>query len=410
MRCHRIKSCVQLPALSLPSVLVFSVVIMLLVLAAYSALSLDFSRYSVHHGRKQLRLDIESAVILLCRDSCLCMPGCMASVRPYAGAGMVTVRRYNWGLYDVAVLSGESPETLAVMLGRFREHPAGAAFWLCDRNRALSLSADSGIDGPVYVPVSGINYTEVGSRFYGGEHIPDSLVMVSGRMLPPADSSVLRYAGTLCRRTASLCPPGELPSRYVTFSDDGVSAVLSGEVRDTMLGHVHVLGEELEFCGSSLVSDILVSARKVVLRAGFRGRMQIFASDTVLVERGACLEYPSGIYVAQGVGRPYVRLDGGSKISGYVIVIGEDSDSELRFPSYIQEAGARVEGLIYVNGSCELGGEIRGAVYIQDCYHFFGGNIYAGTLCGTRISRCDSLAFPVMLEGEYRMRQVKMLH
>ncbi|MDE6872414.1 MAG: hypothetical protein K2O58_02260 [Bacteroidales bacterium] len=395
---------------ALPAVLVISVVILLLILAVYSALSLDLRQYSVYHDAKQRREDMEAAIVLLCRDSCLCAYGEAAEVNPFKDRMAIGMRRYCWGLYDIAVMSDSAKDTLVVMLGKYREHSAGAAFWLCDRNRALSLSAGASIAGIAYIPLSGINYTSVGSQYYDGEHLPDNLVRIAGKELPHIECSVSEYARRLCGRTAVLCPSGFLSSEYMSFRGSGVSSIVYGELQDTLLGHVHVIGDVLEFSAQAFVSDIIVSARKVILKSGFHGRMQIFASDTVLVESGVSLEYPSGIYVDSGTSRPYVRLNDGSKVSGYVVVTGECADLQLRYPSYVQEGRAGVEGLLYVNGSCELGGYISGAAYVRDCYSFSEGNIYAGTLYGIRMSRCDSLAFPVLLGGDYHRRQIKMLH
>lgn len=355
-------------AFALPAVVVVSVLILLLILFAYSALSLDMQRYSLYHGMKQAREDLKSAMMLYCVDSTLCPVSDSAKVELFSGHDVVDVSVSRFGLYEKAVFSNSYPDRYEVLLGKRFEGVERAAFWLCDRHRALSLAGDSRIDGLVYMPLSGINYTDVNGNYYSGEKIPESLLRVSSMELPAADSAQSAYAGRLC----SMCV-------------DKVE--LHNNLRDTIV------------CGSV-----------VRIKSGFGGSLQVFASDTVIVESGAVLEYPSGIYVDSGENRPFVLLSEGAKLGGYVIVTSRNSDSQLRYPSYVQKKGSALDGFLYVNGSCNLEGDIRGAAYVKDCYYCSNGNVYAGTLYDVRISGSDSLAFPIFLTGPYRRKQVKQMH
>ena len=78
------------------------------------------------------------------------------------------------------------------------------------------------------------------------------------------------------------------------------------------------------------VQDSVICGRVVKISTGFRGSLQVFASDSVIVGGGASLEYPSGIYVDSGDKRPYVILEKGAEVKGYVIVTSINSDSQLR--------------------------------------------------------------------------------
>lgn len=358
----------RLGGFALPAVLVVSVLILLLILFAYSAVTLNMHRYSLYHEKKQQREDLRSALVLYCTDSTICAAGDSAEVELFAGHDAVTVSVEPWGLYEKVTLSNRYPDKYRTLVGRRYECDVRAAFWLCDRNRALSLAGDARIDGPVYMPLNGINYTEVNRRYYTGEEIPENRLGISSEELPAVDSDRFGYAGELCRQNNE-----KVELQYGT--------------RDTVI------------CGSA-----------VKIRSGFRGSVQVFASDSVIVEGGASLEYPSGIYVDSGDRRPYVVLEKGAEVCGYVIVTSRNSDSQLRYPSYVQKNGAKLDGLLYVDGSCNLEGDIRGAAYVKDCYYYSDGNIYAGTLYDARVIRSDSLAFPIFLKGRYGRKMIKKMH
>lgn len=358
----------RLRGFALPAVLVVSVLILLLILFAYSAITMNMHRYALYHEKKQLREDLKSTLVLYCADSTLCEVNDSSEVDLFAGHDKVKVSVERCGLYERVRLSNDYPDEYHVLVGRRNESDSKAAFWLCDRNRALSLAGDARIEGLVYMPLNGINYTEVNMRYYTGEPIPEERLSISSKDLPSIDSIQFEHARKLCRQ-----------------NDKKVE--LSSPVRDTV-----------------------ISGSVVKIRKGFKGSLQVFASDSVIVEEGVVMEYPSGIYVDSGERRPYVSLERGSKVNGYIIVTSQNSDSQLRHPSYVHKSGATINGLLYVDGSCNIEGDIIGAAYVKDCYYYSNGNVYAGTLYDAKVVRSDSLAFPIFLKGPYERKMIKKLH
>lgn len=393
----------HLKAYALPAVLVMSAVVLLMIFFAYDSLALKYRRYALYREAHQERENHTSALNLYLYDSLLCAAGDSADIFLFDGEDSVHVAVSDWGLYELVRLSNSSPDALTMLVGRRTECPAEAAFWICDRNRALSLSADARIEGLAYIPMNGLNYTEIASRYYSGLPLPESDLRLSGPDLPPLDSVAFRKASELC----------------LLWRKKNKDMSLS----DCLFGERVVLSENLQ-----LPSDALVSARTVTVEKGFEGTAQIFASDTVIVEDGAVLRFPSGIFVNavddshfsddsyssddchSGACRPFVRLGSDSDVSGYIAVFSENADSGLRFPSYIQEHGSTLRGLLCIDGSCELAGNVYGAAYIRDCYHRSGGNTFPGTLCDARFVRSDSLAFPILLSGAYTRKTIKKIY
>ncbi len=388
----------HLKAYALPAVLVMSAVVLLMVFFAYDSLALKYRRYALYRKAHQERENLTSALNLYLYDSLLCAAGDSTDIFLFDGEDSVGIAVSDWGLYVRVRLSNTSPDALTMLVGRRTECPAEAAFWVCDRNRALSLAADAGIEGLAYIPMNGLNYTEIASRYYSGLPLPESDLRLSGSDMPPLDSAAFRKASELCRLwhkdNMDIAPPGCLTGERITLSR------------------------------SSGLSDAIVSARSVMVERGFEGTAQIFASDTVIVEDGAVLRFPSGIFVnaagdshssasddcRSNACRPFVRLGSGSEVSGYIAVFSENADSGLRFPSYVQESGSTLRGLLCIDGSCELAGNVYGAAYVRDCYHRSGGNTFPGTLCDARFVRSDSLAFPILLSGAYTRKTIKKIY
>lgn len=367
---------------AMPVVLVVSAVVLLLILFAYDSLSLKLKRYAMYNESQQERANLTSAMNLYLHDSLLCAAGDSVELRLF-GADSVHISVSEWGLYERVCISNRSADALQMLVGRREECPEAAALWVCDRNRPLSLAGEVKVDGVACIPVSGLNYTDAGTGYYSAVPLPEANLRLSEAELPRLDS--LQYA-----RACGLCSSWKSSSKTdgVTLCRENVS--LSGQ--------------------GVLKRDAIVSARSVRVCGDFVGSVQIFASDTVIVDCGAVLMPPSGIFVGASKNRPYVELRSGSEVSGYVVVTAETQDHALRFPALVQEKGSKVRGLMYIDGLCRLGGSIDGAAYIRDCFHSDGLNIFPGTLCDTRITRSDTLAFPILLAGSYTRKPLKKIY
>lgn len=160
------------------------------------------------------------------------------------------------------------------------------------------------------------------------------------------------------------------------------------------------------------IGDILVVARSVVIKSGFRGSAQFFCADSVRLESNVRLDYPSGLFIdSSGQNAPGVIIEENSVINGYVgIHWGEKYHYVLENPCFVLRDHALVHGLVYVDGSSYIQGSIKGAAYLKDCFSHVGRNMYAEALFDVSIERDDSLAFPIMMEGPYRREMMKTLN
>ena len=130
---------------ALPAVLVISVIIMTLIamavsLMAVSLVSLDSRIYQEYHNARQRRLDLESALTIYCHDSSIF--GQRDSSMLEFDGDEIDIVRNGWGMYDLVTASNSYGESIRRLYGRKADSSAGAAFWICDRNRALTLGND----------------------------------------------------------------------------------------------------------------------------------------------------------------------------------------------------------------------------------------------------------------------------
>ena len=406
-------------AFSLPAVMVIAVLVMLLILSAFSLRTLDFRSYSLYREGKQRRLDLRSATALYMCDSTLLAGRDSAVVLLFGeGEDSISIERRRWGFYEAVSVghSSDDPFRKTYMMGRETECSRRAALWLCDHNRPLSLAGRTSIRGTVYVPLNGINYIDIDGKPFGGRPVPQDMLRISRRQLPRMSEAVWSYLDSLKGlRDRSIdwrnVPGGDA---YRSF---GVPTVLAhcdmpGEVELHLAGNVVLFGDRIVLSGRSEVRDILIIARSVIVGEGFRGSAQIICADSVRVRPGVRLEYPSGIFIdSSGQHAPAVTVGEGSIVEGYIgIIMGEKYHYYLENPCFTLDSQASVRGLLYVDGSCNISGPVRGAAYIGDCFHRGKEAFFAGTLNDVTVARDDSLAFPLMLDGPYHRKIMKNLY
>ena len=112
----------RLRGFALPAVLLVSVLILLLILFAYSAVTMNMYRYDLYHEKKQLREDLKSALVLYCADSTLCEVNDCSEVDLFVGHDKVKVSVERCGLYERVRLSNDYPDEYQVLVGRRYEN------------------------------------------------------------------------------------------------------------------------------------------------------------------------------------------------------------------------------------------------------------------------------------------------
>ncbi|MDR0938385.1 MAG: hypothetical protein LBN29_03370 [Mediterranea sp.] len=393
----------KVSASALPTVLVISVLLLVIVLMAFELWNANTFYYIRYHARKQQEMHLTSALTLYRNDSLLAgrlLEGNAYQLYEDDPRSAVILREQPWGLYErVDAANADSTAAASWLVGKARDIPTRPALWICDREHSLTLAGEAGVDGEAYLPKSGLNYGMFHQRPYSGEPLATARIRTAGKELPAIDSAAVRRMDALLSASpregepiSALSDEGDAPSR-----------------RQTSL-----YGDKVKIPGSWKLTDVLLIARHVTVEAGFSGSMQIVASDTVIIEEGATLRYPSGVYLhgRGGKNKTHLHLCADARLEGYAIVFG-DADGSDGFAvdiHYRQEKGSRLSGLLYVDGTAHVEGAVSGAAYLKECYFLTDEEMYAGLLFNARFERSDDRAFPLLFRnGGYQRRVAKRL-
>lgn len=404
-----------LTASALPTVLVISILILIVIAMGFQYWNINSFYYLRYHAMKQQKMHLSSALILFCSDSTFSTQ--IKEQKQYQiyeddKQSVVHLDYFPWGLYECINTSNfdESIRTTH-FIGKSQDTYQSPALWVCEGDHAISLSGESELLGNLFLPKSGINYISLDFASYVGKIIPYTSIRTSDKELPQIDSTYIKLMDNLRKRPALLSE--EIPSHYYSFFNEPIYRALPNT--DEALyakGRLVLYGDRVRVPASWKISDVLLVGKHVTIEEGFSGAMQIIATDTVIIEKGAYLHQPSGVYLRGNENKTYLHLCEGSHLEGYALVEGDEEGREgfVVDIHYRQDEGARLTGLLYVNGIAHVEGEIVGAAYMKECYYLSGEHMYTGLIYNARITRSNNLAFPVLFKNSvYRRQKMKKI-
>ncbi len=403
---------------SLPAVMVICVLISLLVLFAFALFDMNNLFYSNYQIQKQRKEDMNSAFVLYCNDSTLL--GSFDEADGYklyqdAPGSVFHYQIRSWGLYErVTVRTSDGTYSSTRLLGKVKECEYEAALWVCSRNMVLSLAGDTRVKGQTFIPMNGISYIQLGDTPFRGREIEDEYIDLADEELPAIDTSVAETIRQLREGRGGNAFPTEEQKPYYSFRNPTGHFDWPGASGQLFIkGNVVLHGDEITLSAGSVLSDVILVGRKVIVEEGFVGSLQIVASDTVIVKANVQLRYPSGVYLEGNEKKTYLSIGSHSQINGYAIVFGDAEQSSGIYveENYRQDSTASVRGLLYVDGMADVRGEVSGAAYLKECYYLPENGVYAGTIKDARISRNEWIGFPLFFKDSgYRRKEMKTLH
>lgn len=412
------KESISLSAFSIPSVMVISILICLFILFAIAFLNFSNYYYSYYHRTKQQKEDMNSAFVLYCNDSTL-LPKIekdgFYQLYEDDPQTSVSIETGKWGLYEYAKVHTTGNCSSIHLLGKAQECEYKAALWVCSKNMVLSFGGKSEVKGNTYIPANGIKYVELGTLPFQGKEIEDYYIDISERELPEVDRSHLYLMDKYLKETEVI--PSSEDSRYksyYSFSEKEVHFYIPDDIyKYSIKGHAVLHGNDIVLSSETILDDVILLARRVTIDEGFRGCLQIIATDTVIIRRNAHLRYPSGIYLKGNNDKTYLRMDENSTLSGYAIIFGttENNSGDYVEENFRQAPTAQFNGLLYVDGVAHLQGSCYGGTYLKECYYLAADKTYATTIYNAKIYRNNQIGFPFFFKHSgYRRKDMKTLN
>ena len=286
----------------------YIVIIVSLLIAVISASLLSIAFYYRQEVLKKARFDrlslnLESArTILLSEGFAVGQKNQLLDLFE-EGTDSVRLSKLDWGVFHVqAIQAFEGRDTLSRSFFSAARYSDTHVLYLADEDRPLSLSGSTQLTGDAQIPKSGLKQAYVDGKPYEAKELIKGKTSDSARELPVLDEALIEGILTY------LEPGGEVLEDRLPFKvrDSLIHSFfkpvlvyqLSKDQQDlanlSIRGNVILVSDTvLHIAASAVLEDVQIYAQGIVVEEGFRGSCQLFARDSIMIDKGCRFDYPS---------------------------------------------------------------------------------------------------------------------
>ncbi len=328
---------------------------------------------------KRLIRNTESGLTLLLSEQQL-VPADSSMVLDLFGDGTdsVLLLRHSWGAFEIisskAFSHGDTLGKTAVC-GYGLDADTTTALITADLDQPLSLCGKTILKGDVKISKVGFKRAYVEGKNFEGSQFVQGNTLSSSRYIPPLNpeltKSLLQGFSTEIFNKDSLVftDISEIPDslansfQHKTICYQSTGTLLLGHQQ--LSGNIRIIaGREIIVEKECVLKDILLYAPRIRIKEGFKGNLQAFATDTLIMEKNVTLDYPSVVAVIRIPRSPdmiSLIIGEGSSVSGAVIAY-EEKYHAMKQVNIRIEKKVSVFGIVYSSGDLDLKAEVSGLV------------------------------------------------
>ncbi|MES2275322.1 MAG: hypothetical protein V4592_04820 [Bacteroidota bacterium] len=285
------------------------------------------------------------------------------------------LKQNTWGIFDVGIVrSFIQHDTLsrAFMIANAIDSTKWGALYLIDEDRSVSVSGNTHIRGNAFLPKAGIREAYVNNQAYTGDkRIVIGVKKTSEKKLPPLTEQRINNIEKL------LNAPRANNSNLVKNDSVNVSFLTTSKTYDfkknaITLSNIKLSGNIILYSDTTLTIDstarlnqVIVFARSIVVKSGFKGNCQLFASDTIYADRHCVFEYPSCLGIVNfnsNKALKKISINDYSEINGTVFIYERTKGIVLPIINLGQQVTVRgqvfAEGLVNLKDKIHIYGSV----------------------------------------------------
>lgn len=340
-----------------------------------------------------------------------------------AGEDSLRVKKLQWGAYLVISVEAKNNHNSLKRAALYGTSlMADTALVVGDKGRPVGVAGKIKFTAAAYIPKASIKPAYIDGQSY----IADGPVTAWLKQAPvsiPALSD--KFMSDLEKSTRDLNPAidsliGDLPNELSNaFSSKTIVCRQPGFhlTNAALKGNIKLEGNDVVIENTSHLENVFIACEKITIKTGFKGSLQVIASDSIIVEKGCELDYPSSLCLLQqkdNDGRlSCITVGDESIVSGGILAMSKSLSTE-QTPKMLLKLGhdVKVYGLVYSSGFGHLQGTIYGNALCQVLLYKTSSATYENHLVGTAIdpkTYRNSVAIPAVLNKQAPDRCIKWL-
>jgi hypothetical protein len=363
--------------------------------------------------QQRLNLNADSGLNLLMSQQSLVELDQPKTIDLYAeGADSVFLSRRLWGAFEIlvskAIFHNQKIERIA-QVGCPTDSTNIYSIYLADEGKPLALCGNTKIKGTAFLPKSGVERAYIEGQTFTGKTLIEGAIKTSKNDLPKFNPDLIKYIQQLLKEKKitdkdSLLiieRPFSGDSIHNSFKNNPLILSVRGPIKITngsYSGNVAIISDTvITVTSTASLTDIILAAPKIIFEEGFKGNLQTFASDSIIVKKNVSLHYPSvlGIVAAKADKNCTIVLSENDSLAGDIFAYQVTIDSYKRAGIRIGSK-AVVTGQVYCSGYIDMQGTLFGSLMCSKFLLVTPSSVYENHLLNAII---DQPALPAYFTG-----------
>lgn len=208
------------------------------------------------------------------------------------------IKKIYWGAYLLITTQTKNRHQLMSQSGLYGSAmPSDTGLLISDNGRPVGLSGAINFKANCYLPKAGIKAAFIEGQSYINASQNNGFIKVSPIQIPMVDKEIItgiqNQQSAINVYTDSLV--SFLPQNYSrSFNNKTVVLEVSGQLsRLTVKNNIKIIAKNIEIDSSCHLENILIVCEKVKFKDGFKGKVHVIASDSIITGKQCEFNYPS---------------------------------------------------------------------------------------------------------------------
>ena len=259
------------------------------------------------------------------------------------GEHKVKLGKKHWGAFYVITSESKWRNKFiskSVLVGNNINEGEKIALYLTDQNKPLSLTGRTIITGNCYLPKAGVKRAYIEGKSFIGNKLINGLKFNSNKTLPPINEELIRENEK--KFFVDDIGNDSLVDYDLVMEQDSIVnsfqnktlvlySPLSIELSNQVIeGNIIVKSnKKITVKSTATITGAILYAKGIILENNFEGSIQIFATDSIIVEKDCKLHYPS-VLALLGEGTTTIArkiiVDENVNLKGAIFLVNKNYD------------------------------------------------------------------------------------
>lgn len=356
--------------------LIIAIVSSSLILFAYLS-RIEFDNFEMN---QRIYLNAESGLNLLLSQQSLIEVNQEKTIDLYGkGDDSVFLSRKSWGAYEIVISKAVFKKLEAIRIAQIGYYPDSSgmySLYLTDNDKPLALCGKTIIKGTAFISKAGLKRAYIEGQSFVGNTLIDGQIRQSKTTLPEFNKDLISNIQlmfsqkSITENDSVIIIEKDLSGDSLSNSFKNRTLVLTSpnSIRisnGVYEGNIAIISDkQITVSATAVLKDVIIAAPRIIFEKEFKGNLQAFASDSIIVEKEVSLYYPSVLAIVKGGKLPDISaivLGENDTIMGNVFAYKSDADPLKQIIIRMNDKSVII-GQVYSNGYMDVKGEIKGSI------------------------------------------------